>query len=107
MFNRGGHVGEGGCGYTARLFLGAGAPLDPSYGGCSLNSIKEGAIARRNALLEDDPEVDFDDPVQKQAWAIDTAPSSAAAEDITTLHLYGAPKKDYRDYGKFFWRLVT
>ena len=80
-------------GDTARLFFGAGAPLDPSYDGRSLSSIKEDAIARRDALLEDDPEVDFNDLVHKQAWAIDTAPSSAAAEDIIPLHRYGAPPK--------------
>ena len=35
--------------------------------------------------------MDFDDLVQKQAWAIDTAPSSGATEDIIALHRYGAP----------------
>ena len=80
-------------GDTAHFFFGASAPLELSYDGRSLNSIKEEAIARRNAFLEDDPEVDFDDLVQKQARAIDSAPSSAAAEDTTALYRHGSPPK--------------
>jgi len=78
-------------GDTARVFFGAAAPRDPLYDCRSFADVKRDAQARRDELLDENPDVDIDELMAMQPWRIDTAPEGPHTDDVMALHTFGTP----------------